>query len=302
MADDNEILEQEAEGAAEQLALDATMAGEPPVIPPVEDSPEEKVDEEIIDPPPPANFVGDYSTERTIELLKKLEGFSPDELATALERKLGGHLGPIGERLKALEVQKDLEFDLDIIKNSEKLRMIDDGLPEIIAELLPQAIKQRSTDVKELVAPYLSESLQSYDRVANAQRSDALEVRLLKRAVPDYLSLAQKPEWVEFVQKLPEDGQRALLAWEARDEQNRPLLGLKNAEPVIETFLGFQQELKQARIKEENARKAKKEKIAANTRTDKKPSTPAPSASSSTQDIEQAALDGVLSAAIHQGY
>lgn len=274
-----EVSQLKGEESVEAVSLD-----DPPADPPA-------------DPPSPQPFVGDYTQEKVIELLQRLEGFDPNALALGIERRVSGHLGPYGERLKKLEGIRDLELDVEALGKAEELKAIDDDLPAALAKILPTVVRAKRTDPNEAFGSLLDERFSGYgeERKAETERmraemSDMFEARLLKRFVPDAFEIAKSKEWNSYVMGLKEDEQQALLAWDAQDEQGVPIPGLKNADPLISIFSNF-------KVKQEEARKKAEENkrtIAANTRKAAQSSTPTPAPRRSTEDIEQAEIDKQL--------
>ena len=234
-------------------------------------------------------FVGKYTAAQVESLLAKLESFEPASVVTDLERKLSGHLGPLGARLKTLEAGLAKEWDTSGLSEAlEGVKEIDEGLYAALLAGLQKGLKVQAVDPMTLFQPALEETLSSRDAYFQAMTSDAVEERLLQRFVPDAYDVAKSPEWAVFVKGLKADEQEALVNWAAKDAEGRALLGMKNAEPVIGLFDRF----KAGQQKVLEAQEAKKKIVAQNVRPARSGGSPttAPAVDDAESAI-QAALD-----------
>lgn len=278
----DQVIEQTSEAvdeAAEQKMMDEVLAQ-----PVQEDGGAAAVVKET--PPAeetPAPFVGNYSAERVAELLGKLEAlssFDPTALETKLVRSLGGHLGPIANRLKALESMRDVEIDPAFFA---KVKELDAGLGELFEANLPGALKGKRHDPEEFLKPLLNERLVSFDSVIQARLHDNEQKSLVNALVPDWEELADNPAAEAFVGKLSDDEIVALDNW-----FNDKTLGQKNGRLVAGIFVKLKGEL----AAEAEAKVAKEKALKAVARP--MPRGSATPSSSSSLDEEQRAMDEVL--------
>ena len=234
-----------AEAEAVQVPAEETAAGEVPA----------GAEAEASSPPPEEPFIGKWKKEEVVSLLERLEQFDPSGLRANLERALSGHLGQMGQRVKALEAgaSKEWSFDPEALAGVKEL---DEGLYEKMVEGLQKGLRIQSKDPVELFRPMLDEALTERDAYLQAQMSDAVEERLLLRFVPDAYNTVQTKEWEAFYGKLNEQEREALQNWNRTNEQGQRLLGLRNAEPVLALFERFNGE--QAAVKKEAERNEKR--------------------------------------------
>ena len=231
----------------------------------------------------PAPFVGNYSAERVAELLGKLEAlssFDPTALETKLVRSLGGHLGPIANRLIAIESMRDVEIDPAFFA---KVKELDAGLGELFEANLPGALKGKRHDPEEFLKPLLEERLGAFGSSISADLHDYKQEILVDALVPDWKELADNPAAEAFVGKLPDDEIVALDNW-----FNGKTPGQKNGKMVAGIFAKLQGELAAAA-----------EAMAAKEKALKAVARPTPRGSaiptrSSSLDEEQRAMDEVL--------
>jgi hypothetical protein len=261
----------EIDEAVVQAEIDRALAGaaaeqEVPAAPteqavPAEeqetDPAEQAADSAEQEPP----FLGKWKKDEVAALLDRLEQFDPKALQTQLERSLSGHLGQVGARVKQLEANlaKEFSFDPEALAGVKEL---DEGLYEKLLEGLQKGLKVQSVDPAALFSPMLEERLTEWDQIQAARTNDAVEERLLLRFVPDAYATVKSPEWATFYAGLAPEKQEALVNWNRVDEEGRKLLGLKNAEPVIQLFEEFR--AAQGAKREEEERKTAR--LQANTR------------------------------------
>ena len=208
------------------------------------------------EPPPPAAFIGEYTAEEVLSLLEKVKGL--DELSsnvqTEVERKLAGHLGTMGRKVKAIEesLAKEWQFNPESLA---KVKEIDEALYDALVEGLGSGLKVQSLPVTEAFGTTFEER----QNALRLEMRDEMEERLLRRTVGDPYGIVQKAGdgWVKFLQTRPAEERDAVLRWGAQDENGNPLIGSKDAEPVIRVFNAWQE--KQAA--DEKARKEKEDKL-----------------------------------------
>jgi hypothetical protein len=269
MADEERVEEVELETTIDesviQAEIDRALAGEVETAPagkteevaeevPAAATAETSAEETIVEEEP---FIGRWKKAEVESLLSRLEGFDPDGLRTQLERALSGHLGQVGKRVKMLEEAATKEWALDP-SSLDGLKELDEGLHEKLLEGLQKGLKIQSADPAALFAATFEERMTERDTILQAQMNDAVEERLLLRFVPDAYRQVQTPEWAEFYGSLKQEEQEALINWNRTNEQGQRLLGLRNAEPVIELMSRFQQ-AQNAKAEETQRKNAKLE-------------------------------------------
>jgi len=127
-------------------------------------------------------FLGDMTAEEVLEVIGRIDGLE-DKVYEKVSTRVFGKFGEIGQQLKALQERK-LKIDPEKLT---KLKEIDDGIYQALAQDLPNAIEAQDFDTDAV-----KDDLR---KAVLAEVAPQIEIRLLSGLVPNAAKIAKTKDF-----------------------------------------------------------------------------------------------------------